>query len=73
MKPLALAGLLLVVIGVAALAVGHVSYFTERKVIDLGPIKASVSEQHSIAIPDIAGFAAIIAGIALVFVSRRSA
>ena len=73
MKPLALAGLVLVVIGVAALALGRFSYITERQVIDLGPIKASVSEQHSIAIPDVAGFAAIIAGIALIFAARRSA
>ena len=73
MKPIALTGLALVIAGIAALTIGHLSYSTDRKVIDLGPIKASVSEQHTVAIPDIAGFAAIIAGVALIFVSRRSA
>ena len=73
MKPLALAGLVLLLLGVAGLAVGRFSYMTERKVVDLGPIKASVTEQHSVDIPDIAGIAAMVAGAVLLFMSRRSA
>ena len=72
MKPMAVAGLVVLLLGVAALAIGRFSYTTERSVIDLGPIKASVDEQHSVRIPDIAGFAAIAAGVLLIFLSRRS-
>jgi len=68
-----MAGLVLIVLGVAGLVFGRFSYTTDRKVIDVGPITATVSEQHSVNVPDIAGIAAIVAGIALVFLSRRSA
>ena len=54
MKPLAVAGLLLIVVGIAGLALGRFSYTTEKKVIDLGPITASVDEKHNIDIPDVA-------------------
>ena len=59
MKPLAVAGLLLIVVGIAGLALGRFSYTTEKKVIDLGPITASVDEKHNIDIPDVAGIAAL--------------
>lgn len=72
MKPLAIAGVVLIGLGIAGLALGRFSYTTEKAVIDVGPIKATVDERHSIAIPDIAGIAAILAGGLLVFLSRRS-
>jgi hypothetical protein len=72
MKPLAIAGLVLVVLGIAGLVLGRFSYTTDRKVIDVGPITASVTEQHNVDIPDIAGIGAIVAGVVLVFLSRRS-
>ena len=73
MKPLAMAGLLLIGLGIAALVVGRFSYTTEKTVIDMGPITASVDEKHSVDIPDIAGIAAIVAGALLVFLGRKSA
>ena len=73
MKPLALAGLLLIGVGIAALAFGRFSYTTEKTVIDMGPITASVDEKRSVDIPDIAGIAAIVAGALLVFLGRKSA
>ena len=73
MKPIALAGLALIVLGVAGLAVGRFSYPTEEKVLEIGPITAKVDERHDIAIPDIAAIAAILAGAGLMFVSRRTA
>jgi len=42
-------------------------------VIDMGPITASVSEQHHVDVPDIASVAAVIAGAVLIFFSRRTA
>ena len=73
MKPIALAGLALIVLGVAGLAVGRFSYTTEEKVLEIGPITAKVDERHDFAIPDIAAIAAILAGAGLMFVSRRTA
>ena len=71
MKPLAVLGLVLVLLGLAGLALGHISFTTEKKVLDVGPVTASVSEEHSI--PDIAGVAALGAGIVLLVVGIRRA
>jgi len=71
MKPLALVGVLLIALGLAGLALGHFSFTTQKKVVDVGPVTASVAEEHSIAIPDIAGVAAIIAVAVLVVMGQR--
>jgi hypothetical protein len=73
MKPLAVLGLVLILLGLAGLALGHISFTTEKKVLDVGPVTASVSEERSIAIPDIAGVAALGAGIVLLVVGMRRA
>ena len=71
MKPLALVGVLLIVLGLAGLALGHFYFTTQKKVVDIGPVTASVAEEHSIAIPDIAGVAAVIAGAVMVVMGQR--
>ena len=71
MKPLALVGVVLIVLGLAGLALGHFSFTTQKKVVDVGPVTASVSEEHNIAIPDIAGVAAVIAGAVMVVMGQR--
>lgn len=73
MKPLSLVGVVLVVIGIAALAVGRFSYTTEEKVLEVGPIVATADQERTVDIPDIAGILAVVAGIALVVVGRRRA
>ncbi len=73
MKPLSIVGLVLIFVGVAGLALGRFSYTTEEKVLEVGPLVATAEKEHAIAIPDVAAFAAIAAGIALVFVGRRRA
>ncbi len=71
MKPLVIFGLLLIVAGLAGLVLGHFSYTTKEKVIDLGSITATADREHTIQIPDVAAVAAIAAGAFLVFVGRR--
>jgi len=73
MKPLSLAGVVLVIAGLAGLILGHISFTTEKKIIDIGPITATTEEHHSVPIPDIAGIAAVVAGAALVFLGQRRA
>lgn len=71
MKPLSIAGLVLIVAGIAGLVLGRFSYTTEEKVLEVGPLVATADQEHTINIPDVASFAAVAAGIALVFVGRR--
>ncbi len=73
MKPLSIFGLILVIAGVVGLALGHLSFTTEKKVIDLGPIQATTQEQHTIPVPDIAGVAAVAAGVILIVMGQRRA
>jgi hypothetical protein len=46
MKPLAIVGILLVVIGVIGLAYGGISYTKEKTVVDIGPIKATADTRE---------------------------
>jgi len=71
MKPLAIVGVLLIVLGIAGLVIPRFTYTTEEKVLEVGPIVATAEKEHSIRVPDIAGVVAVIAGAALVFASRR--
>lgn len=73
MKPLAMTGLLLIGLGIAGLLVGRFSYTTQKNVIDVGPITASVDEKHNIDVPDMAGIGAILGGGLLLYLGRKSA
>jgi uncharacterized membrane protein YidH (DUF202 family) len=73
MRPLAILGVVLIVLGIAGLVMGRFSYTTTEKVIDLGPLQATAEKEHNVAIPDIAGIAAIVAGGFLVYIGRRRA
>jgi len=63
-------GAILIVLGIVALVWGGISYTKREKVIDVGPIEASVDERKTIPLPPVAGVVAVIAGVILV--SRRS-
>ena len=71
MKALALVGVVLIVLGIVALAYQGITYTTREKVIDLGPLKASVEKQKTIPLPPILGGLAVAAGVFLVWVGAR--
>jgi uncharacterized membrane protein len=73
MKPLAMAGLVVIGLGIAGLVLGRFSYTTEETVMDVGPITATVGEKHNIDVPDIAGIGAIVVGMFLVYMGRKGA
>jgi hypothetical protein len=57
--------ILLIALGVIALAYQGFTYTTREKIIDLGPIKASVNEEHTVPLPPIVGALAIVGGVVL--------
>ena len=71
MKPAAIAGIVLIVLGLAALAYQGFTYTSRETVIDIGPIKATADTQKTVPIPPVAGVVAVVAGIALVFAGKR--
>ena len=64
-------GIVLIVLGVLALAYGGFTYTHEKKVVDLGPIQASRKETNTVQLPPILGIAAIIGGGVLLFTGKR--
>ena len=55
MKPISLAGLVLIVLGLVALAYQGITYTTREKVIDIGPIEATADRQRTIPLPPSSG------------------
>jgi uncharacterized membrane protein YidH (DUF202 family) len=64
-------GIILIAIGVIALAYGGITYTHQRKIVDLGPIQASKKETSTVPLPPILGVVAIIGGGALLFTGRK--
>jgi uncharacterized membrane protein HdeD (DUF308 family) len=72
MRPLVVLGLILVVLGIVALAVPSFTFFTTERVADVGFFKIDVSRPHTIILNPIVGGVALVAGIVLVLAGRRS-
>jgi uncharacterized membrane protein YidH (DUF202 family) len=71
MKPVTWMGILLVIVGVLALAYGGINYTRQEKVLDIGPIHATQETHERIPLPPILGGAALVGGIALLVVGAR--
>lgn len=71
MRAVTIIGILLIVAGLAGLAVRTFTYTTEEKVLDIGPIQATADKEHSIFVSPVFGIVAVVAGAALVVVGGR--
>jgi uncharacterized membrane protein HdeD (DUF308 family) len=71
MKPLTLLGIALIILGVVAFAYQGITYTTREKVVDIGPLEASVEKTKTIPLPPILGALALAGGVALVIVGSR--
>lgn len=66
-----IAAIVLIVLGVVALAYGGITYTREEKVLDIGPIEATAKRRETIPLPPVLGAAAIVGGIAMLIVAGR--
>jgi uncharacterized membrane protein YidH (DUF202 family) len=66
-------GVLLIVLGVIALAVPTITFFTTERVADTGFFAIDVSRPHTIVLNPIVGIVAVVAGICLAMSGRRIA
>jgi hypothetical protein len=71
MRPRLIIGVILIVLGVVALAVGGINYTTKEKVLEIGPLKAEAEKEHTIPLPPVLGAIALVGGIVLVAVGAR--
>jgi len=67
-----LLGIVLIVVGIVALAYQGISYTTHKKVLDIGPIQATKEEHHTVPLPPIVGVLALIGGVVIIASGRRS-
>jgi hypothetical protein len=72
MKTASIVGILLIVLGVIALGYQGISYTTQKKIVDVGPIQATKTEHKTIPLPPIVGGLALVGGIALLFAGGRN-
>ena len=73
MKPLSLTGIVLIVLGVAALVYQGITYTSHETVIDIGPVHATADRQKTLPLPPVLGIAAVAAGVGLMLAGARKA
>ena len=64
-------GVLLIAIGIVALAYGGITYTTREKVLDVGPIEATAERHKTIPLPPLLGGLALAGGVALLIAGSR--
>jgi uncharacterized membrane protein len=65
-KTSTLLGIILIVIGIVALAYQGISYTKREKIVDVGPIHATKDTTKTIPLPPIVGGLSLIGGIVLI-------
>jgi uncharacterized membrane protein len=71
MKSMSMIGILLIVLGALALAYQGFNYTKRDKVLDVGPIHATVDDQKHVSVPPILGGLVLLAGVGLLVAGAR--
>jgi hypothetical protein len=66
-------GILLIALGILALAVPSFTFFTTDRAVDAGFFTIDVQRPHTIIFNPLVGIVAAVAGVALLFTDRRTA
>ena len=71
MKPAAILGVALIVVGLAALAYQGFTYTSRETVLDIGPIHATADREKTVSLPPVLGIVAVAGGVVLVVAGGR--
>jgi hypothetical protein len=71
MKPMSVAGIVLIVLGLLALVYQGITYTSRETVVDLGPIQATADREKTIPLQPVFGIVAVGGGIALLMAGAR--
>jgi uncharacterized membrane protein len=71
MKPAGIIGIILIAIGIIALAYGGFTYTKREKVIDAGPLQVSADKEKTVPFPPVLGGICLVGGIVLVIFGNR--
>jgi hypothetical protein len=72
MKPVTVVGIILIALGVIALAYQGITYTTKERVVEIGPLKVDKEKEKTIPLPPVLGGVAVAAGVVLMIVGARS-
>ena len=72
MKTATMVGFVLLILGILSLAYQGISYTTQKKVVDIGPIHATKNQEHNIPLPPILGGLMMVGGIVLLVSGSRN-
>ena len=61
-------GVILIVLGVLALAYQGITYTKREKILDVGPLQATADREKTIPVPPLVGGLSLVGGIALVII-----
>jgi len=73
MKPIAMLGVVLIVLGIAGLFLSRITWTETKPVVKLGPLQVNSQEDHTVWILTAGGIAGVLAGVGLVFAGKRAA
>ncbi len=71
MKPIMLIGIVLIVLGAAALAYHGITYTTHEKVLQIGPLEATKKTEKTVWFPPLVSGAVLATGIVMVIVGLK--
>ncbi len=66
-------GIVLLIVGLAILALPAITYTDRETAVDIGPLEVETERERQIALPPILGIATAASGVALIVVGRRRA
>ena len=73
MRPLAVLGVLLLIVGLVALAVPSITFFTNHRVVDTGFFSIDWQKPHTIILNPMVGIACLAVGAIMLVAARRPA
>ena len=71
MRPIAVVGVVLIVLGLVALVYQGITYTSHETVIDIGPLHATADREKTLPLPPVLGIAAVGGGLALLVMGSR--
>lgn len=72
MRPIAVVGIILVALGIVALAVPSFTFFTTERAADVGFFTIDISKPHTIVFNPIVGGITVVVGIVLTILGMRT-
>lgn len=71
MRSTAIVGMVLIVLGLAALAYQRVNYTTRETVLDIGPVHATAERHRTLPLPPVLGAVVVAGGLVLLVTGLR--